>query len=228
METLSLEVKSRELISPKVIRDSGMIPAVFYGPKQKSQHLAVEYQTFRRVFDKGGQNTVLELSIDGKAKTYVLVQDLQCDPISDKFIHIDFKYVDLNKEIETEVPLEFTGESKAVREMQGTVITAKDFITVKCLAKSIPHSLKVDISVLEDFTCSIRVKDIALPEGVETLDDAELVLVNVVPPKAEEEEVAAAPAEGEVPAEGAVPAAEGAPLSGGKDEKAKAKADKES
>lgn len=225
METLSLDVKSRDQKSPSAVRAMGLIPAVFYGPKQKNQDLAVEYQTFRRVFDKGGQNTVLELSIDGKEKIYVLVQDLQYDPVSDKFTHIDFKYVDLNKEIETEVPLEIIGESKAVREMQGTLITSNDFIAVKCLAKSIPHSLKVDISVLEDFTSAIRVKDIALPEGVVALDDPENVLVNVVPPKAEEEE-APAPAEGAVPAEGAAPAAEGAEAA--KDEKAKAEADKES
>ena len=225
METLSLEVKSRDQKSPKAVRDMGLIPAVFYGPKQQNQNLTVEYQTFRRVFDKGGQNTVLELSIDGKDKTYVLVQDLQYDPMSDKFTHIDFKYVDLNKEIETEVPLELTGESKAVREMQGTIVTAKDFITVKCLAKNIPHSLKVDISVLEDFSISIRVKDITLPEGVVTIDDPEIVLVHVVPPKAEEEAPAAA--EGAVPAEGAAPAAEGAEgaaaAEAGKDEKSKAK-----
>jgi large subunit ribosomal protein L25 len=226
METLNLEVKSRESLSPKAVRDTGLIPAVFYGPKQKNQNFTVDYQSFRRVYAQGGQNTVIELTIDGKDKTYVLVQDLQFDPVSDKFTHIDFKYVDLNKEIETEVPLELIGESKAVREMQGTIVTTKDFITVKCLAKNIPHTLKVDISVLEDFTCSIRVKDIALPEGVLTLDDLETVLVNVAAPKAEEEETAA-PAEGAA-AEGAAPAEGAAATEAGKDDKAKSKADKES
>ena len=225
MDTIVLEAKTRNQITALNVRRQGLIPAVFYGAKQKSHNLMRDYHTFRRVFEKAGQNTVLELVIDGKEKTNVLVQDLQYDPVSDKFTHIDFKYVDLNKEVETEVPIELTGESKAVREMQGTITSTKDFITVKCLAKSIPHSIIVDISILEDFSASIRVKDIKLPEGVVTSDDPELVLVNVTPPKAEEEEAPAIEAEA-VPAEGAVlSGAEGAPA---KDEKTKEAADKES
>jgi large subunit ribosomal protein L25 len=225
METITLEVKTRGEGAAIDVRRMGLIPAVFYGPKQKNLNLTMDYNTFRRIFEKAGQNTVLELSIDGgKEKTNVLVQDLQYDPVSDKYTHVDFKFVDLNKEIETEVPIEFTGESKAVRELQGTLSSTKDFITVRCLAKSIPHSIPVDISILEDFSMAIRVKDIALPEGVKSMDDPELVLANVVPPKAEEEEAPAAAAEGAV-AEGAVPA-EGAAAAEG--EKSKAAADKES
>ena len=228
METVLLDVKSRQIESPNDIRKMGLIPAVFYGPKQKNLNLQMDYQTFRKVFDKAGQNTVIELSVDGKEKTNVLVQDLQYDPISDRFTHVDFKYVDLNKEIETEVPIEFIGESKAVRELQGTLASTKDSITVRCLAKSIPHAITVDVTLLEDFSCSIRVKDLSIPEGVKTMDDPELVIVNVIPPKAEEEEAPAAEAAASV--EGAAPA-EGAEAGKTDDKakgKAKADADKES
>jgi len=228
METLVLDVKSRSQLSPTDIRREDMIPAVFYGPKQTNLNLSIDYQTFRRVFEKGGQNTVIQLNIDNKDKTYVLVQDLQFDPVSDRFIHVDFKFVDLNKEIETEVPLEFIGESKAVREMQGTLMQNRDFISVKCMAGNIPHSIQVDISTLVDFNMAIRVKDIVLPEGVVSEDDPEITVATVAPPKAEEEEAPAevVPAEGEAAAP--VPGAEGE----AKDEKGKAKAkaekDKES
>lgn len=192
MDTVSLEVKSRSAeASAKDVRNGDSIPAVFYGLKQENKNIEVDYQTFRRVYDKAGGNTVIELDIDGKEKVNVLVHELQHNPVTDKFTHIDFKFVDLNKEITTEVPLEATGEAKAVRELGGTLQT-KDMVMVKCMARIIPHSIEFDISPLEDFHSTIHVKDLKLPEGVEVVDDPELTIASVSAPRAEEEE---APAE---------------------------------
>ena len=207
METITLEVKSRNTdVSAKDTRKEDLIPAVFYGPKQENKNLQVDYQTFRRIFDKAGGNTVLELDIDGKDKVNVLVHDLQYDPVTDKFTHIDFKFVDLNKEVTTEVPLVAIGESKAVRELGGTLQT-KDMVMVKCMAKSIPHSIEFDITPLEDFHSSIKVSDLKLPEGVEVLDDPEMSVASVAAPRAEEEEPVAEEAE---ETEGEASAEEGA------------------
>ncbi len=199
METVSLEVKTRDAGSARTVRSEGSIPCNFYGAGKENQVFAVDYQTFRRVFEKGGSNTVIELEIDGKDKINVLVQDVDHDPVTDKFTHIDFKFVDLNKEIITEIPLVATGESKAVRELAGTLMLNRDVLTVKCIAKNIPHEIEFDISPLEDFHHSIHVGDLKLPEGVEALDDSKLTIATVVAPRAEEEE---APAEEEAAAEG--------------------------
>lgn len=189
MDIVTLEVKSRSAdISAKDVRNNDMIPGVFYGSKQENRNVTVDYQTFRRVFEKAGGNTVLELEIDGKEKITVLVHDLQYDPVTDKFTHIDFKFVDLNKEVTTEIPLVAIGESKAVRELMGTFMQNKDTVTVKCIAKNIPHSIEFDISSLEDFHTSIRLSDLKFPEGVEVLDNLELAVASVAAPRVEEEE----------------------------------------
>lgn len=201
MDTLTLEVKSRIAdVSAKEVRAEGMIPGVFYGPKQTNKNLTVDYQTFRRIFEKGGGNTVLELDIDGKEKVNVLVHELQHDPITDKFTHIDFKFVDLNKEVTTEVPLVAVGESKAVREFGGTLMQSREMVMVKCMAKNIPKHIEFDISSLEDFHTVLHISDLKFPEGVESVDDLELTVASVAAPRAEEEEVVAE--EAEVPAEG--------------------------
>lgn len=188
METISLEVKSRNAeVSATDVRRQDSIPCVFYGPKQENKSLEVDYQTFRRVYDKAGGNTVVELDIDGKDKENVLIHDLQHDPVSGKFTHVDFKFVDLNKEVTTDVPLVATGESNAVKDLGGTLQT-RDAVTVKCMAKNIPHEIEFDISPLEDFNSSIHVSDLKLPEGVEVLDDPELSVASVAAPRAEEEE----------------------------------------
>ncbi len=190
MDTVKLEATLRkDDVSAKDIRKGDMIPAVFYGEGKENKHLALDYQTFRRVFDEAGWNTVLELEIDGKKSVNVLTHDVQHDPVTDRFTHVDFKFVDLNKEVTTEVPLVALGESMAVKELGGTLQT-RDMVTVRCMAKIIPHSIEFDITSLEDFSSSIHVGDLKLPEGVEVLDDPELTVASVSAPRAEEEEEA--------------------------------------
>jgi len=206
MDITTLEVKSREAdTSAKNIRNEDLIPAIFYGDKKENKNLMVDYQTFRRIFEKAGGNTVIELDIDGKEKVNVLIHAFQNNPITDRFSHIDFKFVDLNKEITAEVPLIPIGEAKAVREFGGTLMQSRDVIMVKCMARIIPHSIEFDISGLEDFHSSIHVSDLKLPEGVIAVDDLELTIASVVAPRAEEVEtpkpVEAAPAEGAKPEE---------------------------
>lgn len=188
METIALEVKSRNAeVSAEDVRRQDLIPCVFYGHKTENKSLEVDYQTFRKVYDKAGGNTVIELDIDGKDKTNVLIHDLQYDPVTGKFTHVDFKFVDLNKEVTTDVPLVATGESNAVKDLGGTLQT-RDAVTVKCIAKNIPHEIEFDITSLEDFNSSIHIGDLKLPEGVEILDDPELTVASVAAPRAEEEE----------------------------------------
>jgi large subunit ribosomal protein L25 len=187
MDLITLEVKSRQNFNVKALRRENLIPAVFYGKGQENRNLAVDYQTFRRAYKLAGGNTVLELIIDGKDKTNVLVHDVEHDPVTDKFTHIDFIYVDLDKEVTTEVPLELVGDSKAVRELGGTLMQNRDVITVKCIARNIPKKIEVDITPLEDFHSSIHIEDIKLPEGVSAVDDPQLTVATVVAPKAEEE-----------------------------------------
>ncbi|MFC1810232.1 50S ribosomal protein L25 [Patescibacteria group bacterium] len=202
MDTLTLEVNSRESGSARAVRSQGSIPCNFYGIGKDNMNLSVDYQTFRRVFEKAGGNTVIELSIDGKDKTNVLVHDVDQDPVSDEFTHIDFKFVDLDKEVTTDVPLIAVGESKAVREMQGTLMQNKDALTIKCIARILPQTIEFDISVLEDFQSSIHVGDLKLPEGVEAIDDEKLTIATVVAAQAEEEPEEVEGIEGEEGVEG--------------------------
>lgn len=216
MDMLTLEVKTREAGSAREIRSQGEIPCNYYGQGKENQTFAVDYQTFRRTFEKAGGNTVIELDIDGKEKTNVLVHDVDYDPVTDEFTHIDFKFVDLDKEVTTDVPLVAIGESKAVREDGGTLMQNRDTLTVKCIARIIPHQIEFDISSLEDFHSSIHIGDINLPEGVVAVDDEKLTIATVVAPRAEEEAPAEEGEEGAEVAEG-----EAKPEEGEKKEEAK-------
>lgn len=195
MDTAKLDVNTRDLkLSASAVRKSKMIPAIFYGKKEKSIPLQVDYQVFRKVFIKAGSNQVIELNIDGKNKTPVLVHEVQYNPLTGSISHVDFLHVNLKEEVTTRVPVEVVGVAPAVKNFGGILTTVKHEITVRCLPMAIPHSLKVDISGLEQLGKSVHAKDVPLPEGVKLMDHAEDAIVTVTAPRVEEEVTAPASA----------------------------------
>lgn len=169
------------------MRREGKIPAVLYGGGIKNQPLLVNYPDFQKAFKEAGRSAILELDIDGKKKANVLIQDVQFDPLTGNFSHADFFQVRMDQKIETEVPLEFTGESEAVAGLGGVLNKSLDAIPVSCLPADLPAKMEVDISVLKTFDDLIKIKDLKIPEGVKTPIDPETVVANVAPPRSEEE-----------------------------------------
>lgn len=171
----------------KKLRREGKIPAVLYGGNIKTQPLWVNYLNFQKVFEEAGRSAILELDIDGKKKANVLIQDVQFNPLTGKFSHADFFQVRMDQKIETEVPLEFIGESEAVTGLGGVLVKNLDVVQVSCLPANLPAKIEVDISVIKTFDDSVKIKDLKIPEGVKTPIDPETVVVNVTPPRSEEE-----------------------------------------
>ncbi len=208
MEPIQLEAKTRDVkSSPRALRKVKLIPAVFYGKKEKSVPLQMEYQDFRKVFMKAGSNQVVDLHINGK-KTNVLIHDVQYHPLTDAISHVDFLHVDLSVEVTTHVPVVIVGVAPAVKNFSGILTTVKHELTVKCLPMDIPHEITVDISTLEQLSSSIHIKDLEVPKGVQFMDNVEDVIVTVSAPRVEEETPAPVGLEGT--AEAAAAAADAA------------------
>ncbi len=191
-DILELNAKVRETLGKKVksLRKQGIIPAVFYGAKTKSVPLGVDYNEFEKIYEIGGESTIIKLKIGppagGESKN-VLIYDVVKDPVTDKFIHIDFYQVRMDKLITTEVPLVFEGESSAVEADDGVLIKNATNVEVEALPADLPHEIKVDISTLKTFEDSIYIKDLKVPERVKVLAESEEVVASVAPPRSEEE-----------------------------------------
>lgn len=210
MQTFTLEVNPRSE-KARALRGKNMIPAVYYGRQKKNLSLACDYQTFRRVFEKAGENTIIELQF-GKEKLPVLVHDIQYDPITDRISHIDFIHVDMEKEIVANVSLNFAGIAPAVKDLGGILTIQKHEVKIKCLPKDLIHNIDVDISGIVDFHVVIRVKDLKVPAEIKLLDDPELTIVTAIAPKEEKEEVAPVTPEAAAAAAGvSTPTAEAVP-----------------
>lgn len=208
--TIKLEAKSRTVTGKKLfqLRAKSIIPAVVYGHGEKSQSIELDYVKFDKVYAEAGENTIIDLEIDGKAAK-VLVADVQYDPVKNRIIHADLHKIKMNEKINANVELHFVGESKAVKEDGGSVNHAISEVEIRCLPADLIHGIEVDVSALVTFDDVIKISDLKVPANVEIVGhEDEDVVASVVGIQEEKEEVSA-PAEGEAaPAEGEAKAEE--------------------
>ncbi len=203
MEKIKLQAKKREVLGKKVaaLKRQGLVPAVLYGKGKDNIALSVENKAFNHAYKLSGGSTLILLEIEGDKAKNVLVKDVQKDPVKDEVVHADFYQVKMSEKITATVPLNFIGDSKAVIDLSGSLITNKSELEVECLPADLPHELEVDISALENFDSVIHISDIRIPEGVEVKDDLEEAVAFVEPPRSEEElaELEEPVEEGEMP-----------------------------
>jgi large subunit ribosomal protein L25 len=189
MEKLLLQAQSRDVVGKKVkgYRKDGMVPAVVYGHQVEPKNLWVSFLDFSRMYAKAGENTIVELQVDGGKGVNVLIHDTQLDPLSGNFSHVDFFQVRMDEEIEAAIPLEFVGESEAVKTLGGMLLKNIDEVEVSCLPADLPHSIAVDISVLKTFDDHIKVVDLQVPAKVKVVSEPETIVASVEAPRTEAE-----------------------------------------
>lgn len=186
---LTLQAQKRTILGKKTLRlrRQGIVPGILYGGGEDPLPLSVLYADFKKAFREAGESSLVDLEVDGRHYS-VLIKDVAHDPVSDRFISIDFFRVPLDKEIEIDVPFQFVGESKAVKELGGILVKVIHEITVSATAQKLPHEIVVDLSLLQAFGDKVFVRDLVIPEGVRVLRSPDEVIVLVDEPREEAEE----------------------------------------
>ncbi|HNZ86123.1 MAG TPA: 50S ribosomal protein L25 [bacterium] len=187
MTELILKAQKRENfggLSAKNLIASGYLPVVVYGPKHENLNLQVSYSEFMKIFNTTGESQVLNLEFEDK-KIPVIIHDIAKDHITGSIIHADLYRFDAKNKLTVEIPINFSGESKAVKELGAILVKAMDRIEIECLASQIISSIEVDISKLENYNDMILVSDLEVPSGVEILTDGDQPIVIAKPAKAE-------------------------------------------
>lgn len=180
--------KRNEGINLDTLRETGKIPAVFYGAGKTTTSISVPIVDFKKIWREAGESSTIKISIDDN-NVDVLIHEVQVHPVTDEPIHVDFLVVDMNKKIKVNVPLEFVGISNAVKNGLGNLVKVLYEVEVEALPKDLPHNLEVDISSLENVDSQIFVSNIKLPTGVAMITNGEEVVASIVLQKEEKEEV---------------------------------------
>ena len=212
-----LEATKRESIGKneaRRTRAAGRVPAVLYGEdgskgakgsKGSAIPISVEPKALLKILhSESGANTLISLKLSGAGDTRVLVKEYQLDPLTHELLHADFHRIAMDRLLQITVPITVKGEAPGVKQQGGILEYVHRSIEVECLPADIPENVEINIGELM-LHQGVRVRDLPVNQKWKPVSDADMMIVHVIMPKAEE--VAAPAAEGAVAAAApAVPA----------------------
>jgi len=224
---LTLKVATRAQTgrsSSRRLRKANRIPAILYGKHSDPEKLSIEVPEFTKLLKSvAGRSLLIELNREDKAeKALSFLQEIQRDPMTDRYLHVDLHEVKPDEKFEIRVPVRVIGESFGVKNQSGVLEIASHVLRIRCLPGDLPEAIEIDVTTL-NVGQTIKVAELKPVEGVTFMDDKGQPVVACVEPVAEiVQEVAAtaAPVEGAAaaPAAGdaaAAPSADGKPAAAG-------------
>lgn len=186
METAILKITDRKDTSSRAnkrLRKTGYVPGNIFGKDIESVSVAVKKDELRKGLIKYGRSALFKLEADG-GKTYnVMVKDIQNEPISREFIHVDFQQITLSEEVKANVPIKIEGK-EALESKRLLLMRQIDIIPVKGLPQDIPNSIDIDVSGLKGGE-NIYVSDVKFPGGIVPEINPEQLIISVSEAKAQ-------------------------------------------
>ncbi len=170
------------------LRKASLVPGIVYSKGVKGTEFVIDHVVFEKLYKSVGESTLVDLILPDNSQKKVLIHDVQQDPISHKFLHIDFYEVDLSKKVTAPVEIIFIGEAPAVKNEGGILIKNLDEVEIECLPIDLIQNIKVDVSSLTDLNSAIHVADLKVPSNVVITNNPEDVVVNIAEPRIIEEE----------------------------------------
>ena len=193
------------------IRDSGNVPAIIYGGKEKNEKITVSKKLLKLTIEKENfLSSIVTLKVNGKDQN-VLPREVVYDILTDEPIHVDFLRVVPGVKIRIEVPVEFINHEKSPGLKRGGVLNiVRRKVELKCPSEKIPEKLTIDLDGV-DIGESFKISSIKLDDEVApTIQGRDFVIATLAAPtvmKEPEKPAEVEAAEGEEGAEGAEAAA---------------------
>ena len=184
---MDLAVKTRDVLGKKVkaLRKEGLIPAELYGHGFENIHLALPAKEFNKVLKAAGATSVVTLLL-GKESKSAMIHEVSRHSVTSEIIHVDLHQVRMDELVKADVPLEFIGDAPAIKAFSAVINKSMSSIEVEAFPQDLPHSIMVDLSLLDELDKTIYVKDLKCPKGVTFLIDTETAVATATPPAPEE------------------------------------------
>lgn len=182
MQTVTIEGVVRQGTGTKyakAIRREGNVPCVMYGG-DNVVHFHATQSSFKKLIYTPDFK-LAEISIDG-ANYKAILKDAQFHPVTDEILHVDFIELVPEKLIKAQVPVRVTGKSPGVK-VGGKLQQSLRKVSILSTPENLVDNVTVDISKLK-LGDSIRVRDIAVQEGIEILNPPAIPVASIVIPRA--------------------------------------------
>jgi len=174
MNTITLKSHARAQTgrsASRRLRKINQIPAILYGKHTQPEKLAVDAPEFTQLLKKvAGRSLIIELQRpSGEGNALAFLQEVQRDPLTDRYLHVDFQEVKADEKFEVEVRVQITGEAHGVKIQNGVLEIAAHTVRVRCLPRDLPGGVVVDVTALKTGE-AIKVSDLSPIPGVEFRD----------------------------------------------------------
>jgi len=188
--SLKVEIRSKEELknnASRRLRAGGFIPATIYGQAEEPQSIKIDSRQLKEILKgKSTASLIIEMtmSISGKNKKEItIIKDSQKNPFTHEFTHIDFYRIQMEKEVETTVPVVILNEEESigVKEEGGVVQHGLRELHIACLPMQIPERITYDIIDLK-MGHIIKVSDLIIDSDVRVLNHPEEIIVSIIHP----------------------------------------------
>jgi large subunit ribosomal protein L25 len=162
------------------LRAAGQVPGILYGPSMEPIPLQLDEKEVQVLVKSKGLNRIIELQVEdspGEKTHLCLIKDLQRDVYQQRVMHLDLRKLDLNEKVVVSIRLTLEGEA-AIRAKGGIVEQMVRGIRVRTQPANIPEGTFADISELR-LGQTITIGEVALPDGVELVDNPDAPIVNI-------------------------------------------------
>ena len=182
MREFSINGSVRAIVGKKAtkeVRQNGLVPCVMYGEKRDENglpvatHFVVNEKEINKIYFTPHVYLV-NINIDG-VEHKAIVKEVQCHPVKDNVLHVDFYEVVANRPIVVGVPIAPKGLAEGVRA--GKLMAMIRKINVKATYDLIPEKLDIDVTNL-GLGKSIKVGDLSF-EGLELVTPKEVIVCTV-------------------------------------------------
>lgn len=183
MREFSINGSVRAIVGKKAtkeVRQNGLVPCVMYGEKRDENglpvatHFVVNEKEINKIYFTPHVYLV-NINIDG-VEHKAIVKEVQCHPVKDNVLHVDFYEVVANRPIVVGVPIAPKGLAEGVRA-GGKLMAMIRKINVKATYDLIPEKLDIDVTSL-GLGKSIKVGDLSF-EGLELVTPKEVIVCTV-------------------------------------------------
>ncbi len=184
MEVTTLKGSLRKEVGSKQVarlRHAGMVPGIIYGGSKKAINIAIADQEVER--ELRHHHRVFKIEVDGKSEA-VYMQEVQYHTLNDQPLHLDFKRIDLEADLELDVEINFLGHPTGLSK-GGRLIKDHNSIRVRTKPHTVPEEISINIAKLE-LGESLTVDLLELPEGVTTDLPPDTIICHITLAKAEE------------------------------------------
>ena len=185
---LSAELRQETGKHAKYARSKDTVPGVYYSRGESNLNIQVATPSLDKLVFTA-ETHVIDLRLKDGSSRKCILRDVQFDPVSDRPIHFDLQGLKENEKLTMDIPIVLVGGvPKGVRD-GGMLQHVVHKVKISCLPKDMPEKIEVNVADL-GINDLVHVSDLSVPNVV-ILDNAENMVVGVIPPAVVKEEVPA-------------------------------------